>query len=170
MISRGRALGELGRLGEAKTEIKCGIDEAHRSGIGFMLPMMESWRADIHAQSGDNETALSIVEQTLSDLNDVTGRAWEAELYRQRAQLLLALDRTRVSEAEGYLKDAIIVARRQSAKSLELRAATTLATLWRTQERFDEARGLIEPIYCWFSEGADTADLRRAHDVRVALN
>jgi class 3 adenylate cyclase/predicted ATPase len=170
MISRGRALGELGRLGEAKTEIKCGIDEARRSGIGFMLPMMESWRADIHAQSGDNETALSIVEQTLSDLNDVTGRAWEAELYRQRAQLLLALDRTRVSEAEGYLKDAIIVARRQSAKSLELRAATTLATLWRTQERFDEARGLIEPIYCWFSEGADTADLRRARDVRVALN
>ena len=170
MISRWRALGELGRLGEAKTEIKRGIDEARRSGVGFMLPMMESWLADIHAQSGDNEVALSIVEQTLSDLNDVTGRAWEAELYRQRAQLLLALDETRVSEAETYLNDAIIIARRQSAKSLELRAATTLATLWRTQERFDEARGLIEPIYCWFNEGTDTADLRRARDVRVALN
>ena len=170
MISRGRALGELGRLGEAKIEIKRGIDEARRSGVGFMLPMMESWLADIHAQSGDNEAALSIVEQTLSDLNDVTGRAWEAELYRQRAQLLLALDRTRVSEAEVYLKDAIIIARRQSAKSLELRAASTLATLWRTQERFDEARGLIEPIFCWFNEGTDTADLRRARDIRVALN
>ena len=142
MISRGRALGELGRLGEAKTEIKRGIDEARRTGVGFMLQMMESWLADIHARSGDNEAALSIVEQTLSDLNDVTGRAWEAELYRQRAQLLLALNETRVSEAEAYLKDAIIIARRQSAKSLELRAASTLATLWRTQERFDEARGL----------------------------
>ena len=127
--------------------------------------MMESWRADIHAQSGDNETALSIVEQTLSDLNDVTGRAWEAELCRQRAQLLLTLNVTRAGEAEAYLKDAIIVARRQSAKSLELRAANTLATLWRTQERFDEARSLIEPIYCWFTEGTDTADLRRARDI-----
>jgi predicted ATPase len=170
MISRGRALGELGRFAEAKSEIKRGIDEARRSGVGFMLPMMESWRADIHAQSGDNETALSIVEQTLSDLNDVTGRAWEAELLRQRAQLLLALNGTRVSEAEAYLKDAITVARRQNAKSLELRAASTLATLWRTQERFDEARSLIEPIYGWFSEGTETADLRHAHDIRVALN
>jgi len=170
MISRGRALGELGRPEEAKTEIKRGIDEARRSGIGFMLPMMESWLADTHAQSGDNEVALSIVEQTLSNLDDVTGRAWEAELFRQRAQILLALDRTRVNDAESYLKDAISVARRQSAKSLELRAATALATLWRTQERFDEARGLIEPIYSWFNEGADTADLRRARDVRIALN
>ena len=170
VISRGRALGELGRLEEAKREIKRGIDEARRSGVGFMLPMMESWRADIHAQSGDNETALSIVEQTLSDLNDVTGRAWEAELCRQRAQLLLTLNVTRASEAEASLKDAIIVARRQSAKSLELRAANTLATLWRTQERFDEARSLIEPIYCWFTEGTDTADLRRARDIRIALN
>ena len=135
-----------------------------------MLPMMESWRADIHAQSGENEAALSIVEQALSDLNDESGRAWEAELYRQRAQLLLTLDKTRASEAEAYLKDAIVVARRQSAKSLELRAATTLATLWRSQERLDEARNLIEPIYSWFNEGTDTADLRRARDIRVALN
>jgi class 3 adenylate cyclase/predicted ATPase len=170
MISRGRALAELGRLGDAKSEIKRGIEEARRSGIGFMLPMMESWLADSHAQSGDNEAALSIVEQTLSDLDDVTGRAWEAELYRQRAQLLLTLDKTKASEAEGYLKEAIDVARRQSARSLELRAATALATLWRTHGRFDEARGLIEPVYSWFNEGTDTADLRRARDVRVALN
>jgi predicted ATPase len=170
MISRGRALAELGRLEEAKSEIKRGIDEARCSGIGFMLPMMESWLADSHAQLGDNEAALSIVEQTLSGLDDVTGRAWEAELYRQRAQLLLTLDKTKASEAEGYLKDAIDVARRQGARSLELRAATTLATLWRTLGRFDEARGLIEPVYSWFNEGTDTADLRRARDVRVAVN
>lgn len=169
-ISRGRAFGELGRLREAKTEIRQGIDEARGSGVGFMLPMMESWLADIYAQSGDNEAALSIVEKTLSDLSDVTGRSWEAELYRQRGQLLLALNRMGIGEAETSLKEAIIIARRQSAKSLELRAASALATLWRTQERLDEARDLIEPIYSWFNEGADTADLRRARDVRVALN
>ena len=92
-----------------------------------MLPMMYSWLAEMHAQSGENETALSIVEQTLADMNDVTGRSWESELHRQRAQILLALDPAKVSEAESHLKKAIEVARRQSAKSLELRAATSLA-------------------------------------------
>lgn len=169
MISRARAIGELGRLDEAKSEIKHGIDEARRSGVGFMLPMMESWRADIHARSGDDGTALSIVEQVLSELDDTTGRAWEAELYRQRAQLLLAQGGAGASEAEASLKEAIDVARRQNAKSLELRATGTLATLWGKQKRFDEAQNLIEPIYSWFSEGADTADLRRARDIRNAL-
>jgi predicted ATPase len=106
----------------------------------------------------------------LSDLNDVTGRSWEAELYRQRAQFLLARSGTSANEAESCLKEALVIARRQSAKSLELQAATTLATLWQIQERFDEARGLIEPIYNWFSEGTDTADLRSARVVRDALN
>lgn len=166
-ISRGRALGELGRLGEAKSELERGIDEARHAGIGFILPMMESWLAEVHAQAGENGVALSIVEQSLHDL-DVTGRAWEAELYRLRAEFQLALDGTTASQAEAYLKEAIAIARRQCAKSLELRAATGLATLWRTQERIDEARDLIEPIYSWFDEGNETADLRRARNILMA--
>lgn len=164
IISRGRALGELGRLDEAKIEIERGVDEGRQTGIGFMLPMMESWLADVHAQAGENEAALSIVEQSLRNL-DVTGRAWEAELYCRRAQFQLALDSTRASDAESDLKKAIAIARHQCAKSLELRAANALATLWRTQERVGEARSLIEPIYSWFSEGADTADLLRAREI-----
>jgi class 3 adenylate cyclase/predicted ATPase len=169
-ISRGRALGELGRAGEARIEIQRTIDEAHQKGVGFMLPMMHSWLADVHAESDENETALAIVEQTLADMNDATGRSWESELHRQRARFLLALDSAKVSEAESYLKSAIDVARRQNAKSLELRAATDLATLWRAQERIDEARNLMEPIYRWFKEGTATADLRRASDVQSALH
>ena len=61
-ISRGRAVGDLGRLGEARAEIALGIDEARRNGVGFMLPMMDSWLADMHAKAGENECALSIVE------------------------------------------------------------------------------------------------------------
>jgi predicted ATPase len=169
-ISRGRALGELGRAREARMEIQRGIDEAHQEGVGFMLPMMHGWSAEVHAESGDNETALSIVEQTLADINDATGRAWESELHRQRARFVLALDATKISEAESYLKSAIETARRQNAKSLELRATTDLATLWRAQKRIDKARDLIEPIYRWFKEGATTADLRRAQDVQTALH
>ena len=165
-ISRGKAIGELGRLGEAQAEIALGIDEARRSGVGFMLPMMESWLAEVHAKTGENERALAIVERALTDIGDVTGRSWEAELHRQRAQILLALDPSRVSEAESHLKKSIAVARGQSAKSLELRAATSLAELWQTQGRLDEARALLEPIYSWFHEGSETADLKRARGAR----
>ena len=61
------------------------------------------------------------------------------------------------------------MARDQRAKSLELRAATSLAELWQTQARPNEARALLEPIYRWFDEGAETADLRRARDAQSAL-
>ncbi len=169
-ISRGRALGELGRLEEAVTEIQAGIAEGRRTGVGFMLPMMYSWLADVHARSGDNESALSIVEQTLRDASDGTGRAWEAELHRQRAEILLALTPSKSAEAESCLTKAIEVARGQHSKSLELRASVSLANLWRRQERLPEARELIEPLYRWFEEGPATADLRRARDLFAALH
>jgi class 3 adenylate cyclase/predicted ATPase len=169
-ISRGRAVGELGRVGEARAEIALGIDEARRNGVGFMLPMMESWLADMHAKAGENGSALSIVEAALADIGDGTARPWEPELHRQRAQILVALDPSKVREAECHLKKSIEGARGQGAKSLELRAATSLAELWRTQGRADEARVLLEPICRWFGEGAETADLRRARDAQSALH
>ena len=169
-ISRGRAVGDLGRLGEARTEIALGIDEERRNGIGFMLPMMDSWLADMHAKAGENECAISIVERALANIGDVTGRSWEAELLRQRARILVALNPSKVREAESHLKKSIEVARGQTAKSLELRAATSLAELWRTQGRPDQARALLEPICRWFDEGAETADLRRARDAQSTLD
>ena len=169
-ISRGRAIGDLGRLGEARVELALGIDEARRNGVGFMLPMMDSWLADVHAKTGENECALSIVERILANIGDVTGRSWEAELHRQRAQILLALNPSKIREAESHLKKSIEVARGQSAKSLELRAATSLAELWRTLGRLDEARALLEPICRWFDEGAETADLRQARDAQSGLH
>jgi predicted ATPase len=169
IISRGRALGGLGQLREAKLEIQLGLDEARSKGVGFMLPMMNSWLADMHARSGKNETALSIVEQVLANIGDVTGRSWESELRRQKGQLFLALDPARASQAESCFKEALEVARHQKAKSLELRAATSLAALWETQGRFSEARGLIAPIYGWFNEGTDTEDLRRARAAQISL-
>ena len=168
-ISRGRALGELGQLREAHTELELGLEQARTSGVGFMLPMMRGWLAEVHAKSGEYETALSIVEQTLSDIGDVTGRAWESELRRQRGEMLLSHDPARLGEAEASFKEAIELAGRQNAKSMQLRAATSLARFWRGQGRIDEARNLIGPIYTWFSEGTDTSDLRRARDTHMGL-
>jgi predicted ATPase len=151
------------------TEIQKGIAEGRRTGVGFMLPMMHSWLADAHTRSGDDEAAASIVDQTLREISDATGRSWEAELHRQRAETLLALNPSKVAEAELYFKKAIEVARRQNSKSMELRAATGLAKLWRQHERMDEARELIEPIYRWFNEGTATADLQLARDLLTVV-
>jgi len=160
-------MSDLGQHQEARAEIALGIDEARRNGVGFMHPMMNSWLAEAHARIGENERALSIVERTLADIGDVTGRSWESELHRQRAHMLLTLDPSNVEAAESQLQRSIEVARGQSAKSLELRAVTSLAELWRRQGRHDEARAMLEPIYGWFLEGEETSDLRRA---RATLN
>ena len=169
-ISRGRAAGELGRLEEARAEIALGIDEARGHGVGFMLPMMEGWLAEMHARAGEKQSALSMVVGVLANIGDVTGRSWESELHRQRAQILLALDPSKVGEAESHLRKSIEVARGQSARSLELRATTSLVELLQAQGRPDEARALLEPICRWFEEGAETSDLRRARDVLSALH
>ena len=131
--------------------------------------MIQSWLADMHAQSGEKETALSIVEQVLHEIGDATGRSWESELHRQRAQFLLLLHPSKIAEAEASLQRAVESARRQGAKVLELRASISLAKLWHQQGRADAARNLLEPVYGWFQEGTDTTDLERARDLLTAL-
>jgi predicted ATPase len=168
-ISRGYALGALGRPEDGRIEIKLGLDDMRSKGVGFMLPMMEGWLADMLAQSGDNDAALALVERTLVSLDDVTGRSWESELHLRKAQLLLALGSNRTREAQSTLMTAIDVARLQGARSFELRAVTSLASLLSSQGRNDEARRLLEPVYGWFAEGHDTQDLRRARDVHLAI-
>jgi predicted ATPase len=89
-------------------------------------------------------------------------RYWEAEVYRLQGVLLLRQSETPQAEAETWLQRALDVTRRQEAKSLELRAAMSLARLWQQQGKRDEAQTLLAPIYGWFTEGFDTADLQEA--------
>jgi predicted ATPase len=132
-----------------------------------MLPMMRGWLAEVYAQSGEDETALSILEETLNEIGDVTGRAWESELWRQKGEIVMSHDPARLREAELCFKSALETARRQNARSLELRAATSLARVWQLQGRLDEARDLTAPICSWFTEGADTRDLQHARNVQM---
>jgi predicted ATPase len=89
-------------------------------------------------------------------------RWWEAELHRLRGELLLQHSVASPEEAETCFQQALDVARRQEAKSLELRAAMSLARLWHQQGKRAEAKALLAPIYGWFTEGFDTADLQEA--------
>ena len=89
-------------------------------------------------------------------------RLWEAETYRLRGELLLQQTVTQADEAAGCFEQALAVARRQQARSWELRAAMSLARLWQQQGKCAEARELLAAIYGWFTEGFDTADLQEA--------
>jgi predicted ATPase len=90
------------------------------------------------------------------------GRWWEAELHRLRGELLVQPVAAPPEEAEACFQQALDIARRQQAKSLELRAAMSLCRLWQQQGKRTEAYELLAPIYDWFTEGFDTADLQDA--------
>ena len=96
-------------------------------------------------------------------------RFWEAEVCRLRGVLLLRQPGTPPAEAETWLQRALDVARRQEAKSLELRAAMSLSRLWQQQGKQAEAHALLAPIYGWFTEGFDTKDLQEAKVLLEAL-
>ena len=89
-------------------------------------------------------------------------RHWVAELHRLNGELLASGAGGDGVEAEACLRRAVEVARRQAARSLELRSATSLARLWRDRGRRTEARGVLAPVYGWFTEGFDTSDLKDA--------
>jgi predicted ATPase len=89
-------------------------------------------------------------------------RHGEADLYRLKGELLLALPAAHHAEAEACFRQAIAIARSQSAKSWELRAVLSLSRLYHQQGKTEEARAMLAEIYGWFTEGFDTADLQEA--------
>ena len=94
---------------------------------------------------------------------DTSKEAWfEAEVRRIAGEIALMSPRPDIAKAEAYFERALVVARAQQAKSWELRAAMSMARLWRNQGKRDAARDLLAPVYGWFTEGFDTLDLKEA--------
>jgi predicted ATPase len=94
--------------------------------------------------------------------NATEERRWEAELHRVKGELLLTQEPDAHTEVEICFRQALDIAHRQQAKSWELRAATSLAKLWQSQHKHQDAYDLLAPVYYWFTEGHDTADLKDA--------
>ena len=113
-------------------------------------------------QNGQVHEALDLVNEMLARIDRTEERFLEAELHRTKGQLILEFGAGKDAEAEVCFLKAIEVAGAQKAKSWELRAATSLARLWRDQGRRDEARDLLAPVYGWFTEGFGTPDLKAA--------
>ena len=120
--------------------------------------------ADGYGRSEQPEEGLKILAEVLAAVDQSGVRFYEAELYRLKGELLLAQagKGQQLQEAEACFRQALAVARRQQAKWLELRAAISLSRLWQQQGKRAEAHQLLAPVYGWFTEGFDTADLQEA--------
>ena len=135
----------------------------------MLLPRIHTLLAEAYGESGQAKEGLRLLAETLATADDQGMHLWEPELYRVKGELLLRQPVPDAPEAERCFRQALDSARRQEAKSLELRAATSLSRLWQRQGRRAEARQLLAPIYGWFTEGFDTADLQEAKALRAAL-
>ena len=116
--------------------------------------------AAAHASLGQPEVGLDLLEEAIQTAEMIDERFFEAELYRLRGKVLLALGRR--GEGEDGLRRALTIAQQQQARWWELRAATSLAKHWHNEGKYQEAYSLLEPVYSWFVEGFDTTDLKGA--------
>jgi predicted ATPase len=163
---RGWALVEQGRGAAGIVQIRQGL-AAHRATGAETSRAYIGMLAEACGKVGEIEEGLRLVAEALANRRAESQR--EVEFYRLKGTLLLMLAGEHHAEAETCFHQALEMARRQQAKSLELRAAMSLARLWQHQGKRAEARELLAPIYGWFTEGFDTADLQEATALLGAL-
>jgi predicted ATPase len=167
--SRGWALAMQGQGEAGLAQVRQGIAAYRATEAALGVPFWYTVLADVCGHLGHTEEGLQALAEAHTLVEQHEERWWEAEIYRLRGVLLLRQPGTPPAEAETWLRHALDVARRQEAKSLELRAAMSLARLWQQQGKPAAARALLAPIYGWFTEGFDTADLQEARALLEAL-
>jgi predicted ATPase len=161
-ILRGWVLAEEGRKTEGIALMRQSLVTWLATGTHLFRPYYLGLLAEACGKAGQAAEGMSLLTEALDAAHKTGERFYEAELYRLTGELLLQGFPLKVSEAENSFNRALDIARRQQAKSLELRAATSLARLWGEQGRRVEAHDLLVSVYGWFTEGFDTADLTEA--------
>src|SRR5713101_2472785 len=159
---RGWTLAEQGKREEGIAQMRQGLAAWRAAGaVQFGQPFVIL--AEVYGKVGQANEGLSLLVEALAEVQESKEHWWEAELYRVRGELLLKSGvRSPESEAEECFYKAIDLSRRQSEKSLELRAVISLSRLWQQKGKKAEARQMLAEIYGWFTEGFDTADLQEA--------
>jgi len=162
-ISNGRALrawamSKLGQAGEAVVELEL-ADASEPTLLQVSKSMLLT---QVYMEVGRATEAIATIDAELARIEEGGARLEEGELYRLKGEAILMSDSSATAEAENCIRQSIQIARRQSAKWWELRAAVSLARLLRHENRRDEARAMLAELYNWFTEGFDTADLQDA--------
>jgi predicted ATPase len=157
---RGWALAQQGQGAEGITQIRQGPATWQAMGEALYRPHFLALLAEAYGSVGQPGEGLTVLTETLADVSNFGPCLCEAELHRLNGELLLQQAAGRGDEVEDCFRQALDVARRQQARSLELRAAMSLSRLWQRQGKRAEARELLAEIYGWFTEGFDTTDLQ----------
>jgi predicted ATPase len=162
VILRGWALIHQGQVQAGVAQIEQGLTAHRATGAELDRPYLLALLAEAYGTIEKSEAGLTVLTEALPQV-DTTGERWyEPELHRLKGALLLQQSSDNQAEAESCFRHALNLAQNQQAKSLELRAATSLARLGQSQGKSQEARQLLEDVYSWFTEGFDTADLKDA--------
>jgi predicted ATPase len=161
-ILRGWSLAGQGSAEEGIAQISQGLAAWRATGAELYQPYWLALLAETFGKVGQTEEGLNVLAEALDTVQKNEERYYEAELYRLKGELLLALSAENQAEAESCFRQAIDVSRQQCAKSLELRSVMSLSRLWQKQGRNEEAREMLTEIYGWFTEGFETRDLIEA--------
>ena len=159
---RGWILAVADRASEAVQLITSALDAIRATGTTLFRSVNLSLTAKCYADLGQLDDARRSVDEATTVVETTKETWFEADVYRIAGEIALKAPKPDAAKAEGYFERALAIARQQQAKSLELRAAMSMARLWRDQGKRDEARELLAPVYGWFTEGFDTRDLKEA--------
>jgi predicted ATPase len=168
-ILRGWALLAQGAGEEGLVQIRQGLAAYLATGSRTGQSHSLAFLAAAYGQVGQITEGFRVLAEALVVVDTTGEGSYEAELYRLKGELLLAQTVPDGPQAEACLQHALAIARHQEAKSLELRAALSLARLWQQQGKRQEAHALLAPVYHWFTEGWDTADLQEARALLEAV-
>ena len=163
-IQRGWGLVEQGQEEAGIAQIRQGLAALRATGVGTSRSYM-GLLAEAYGKAGQPDTGLKVVAEVWASSNRPAQGTGTTELYRLQGELLLRQAIPDAPQAEASFQQAFAMARRQQAKSLELRAAMSLARLWQRQGKRAEAHELLAPTYGWFTEGFDTPDLKEAKEL-----
>jgi predicted ATPase len=172
-ILRGWALAAQGQREEGSAQIRQGLAAFRATGAELNRTYYLALLAEAYGQAGQTNEGLHVLSEALTGVHSGRERWWEAELYRLRGELLLQAGcgvQNAAWTAEESFRQALDTARRQQAKSLELRAAMSLGRLWQQQGKRAAAHRLLTEVYDWFTEGFDTADLRETRSLLAELS
>jgi TOMM system kinase/cyclase fusion protein len=161
-LQRSWALTEQGQLSEGIDQMRQSLTAYRGTGSGLVLPYFLARLAEVCGKEERIEAGPHLLDEALTLVEKHGECWWEAEIHRLKGVFMLQQAVPDAKQAEGYLQQALATASRQQAKSLELRAAMSLSRLWQQQGQRTEAYDLLTPIYGWFTEGFDTADLQEA--------
>jgi predicted ATPase len=169
VIDQGYVSALTGKASDAVQMITAGIGLWRATGATAWMPLYRLHLAKAYSELDQFDEAWRNIRDAMSAIEDTKERWWEAEVNRTAGEITQLSPERDAAKAEEYFERALAVARQQQAKSWELRAAMSLARLWRDQGKVSQARELLAPVYGWFTEGFDTRDLKEAKALLAEL-